>query len=380
MLNYLYIPFFIRIFAVQNITGNMKFKVGDKVNFLNEKGGGTVTAIVDNKLVKIKTNDGFEMPVLASELILDYRALAKEEIYESIAPVRTPEPEAVQETVESEPETISEINPWGTVKEDKGVYMAFEPHEQQWILTGDMDVVLLNNTSYDMLYSLFFERDGIMEGVDYGSLPADSKIVLETISRDDIEDWTKGFLQFMLHKDFPERLYLPVHTEIKIKPGRFFKEGNYISNTLLDGKAILIAIMPQAAIEIVSDQEHVKKFGQKGKTQIAQPVKEKPLIEKHKTSIGEAVVDLHIGELIDNITGLTSHDMFNIQIVYFKKTLNSAITNDYTKVTFIHGVGNGVLKSAIIKELEAYEGLENKMASISKFGVGAVDVLIKNKD
>jgi dsDNA-specific endonuclease/ATPase MutS2 len=138
--------------------------------------------------------------------------------------------------------------------------------------------------------------------------------------------------------------------------------------------------MPQAAIEIVSDQEHVKKFGQKGKTQIAQPVKEKPLIEKHKTSIGEAVVDLHIGELIDNITGLTNHDMLNIQIEYFKKTLNSAITNDYTKVTFIHGVGNGVLKSAIIKELEAYEGLENKMASISKFGVGAIDVLIKNKD
>ena len=65
---------------------------------------------------------------------------------------------------------------------------------------------------------------------------------------------------------------------------------------------------------------------------------------------------------------------------YFKKAFHSAITNDYTKVTFIHGVGNGVLKSAIIKELEDYEGIENRMASISKFGVGAIDILIKDND
>ncbi len=357
----------------------MKFKIGDKVHFLNEKGGGIVTAIMDSKLVKIKTDDGFEMPVLSADLIPDYRALAEEDIFETVAPA-APVQKTIQEPEETVPETTSEINPWGMVRESKGIYLAFEPHEQQWILTGDMDVVLLNNTSFDLLYSLFFEREGMLEGVDYGSLPADSKTVLETISRDEIENWTKGYLQFMLHKDLPEKLYLPVHTEINIRAGRFFKEGNYISNTLLNGKAIIVTIMPQAGIEVVSDQEHVKKFGQSGKTQIAQPVKEKPLIEKHKTRINEAVVDLHIGELIDNITGLTSHDMLNIQIEYFKKALNSAITNDYTKVTFIHGVGNGVLKAAIIKELEEYEETENKMASISKFGVGAIDILIKNNE
>ena len=107
--------------------------------------------------------------------------------------------------------------------------------------------------------------------------------------------------------------------------------------------------------------------------------KEKPLIDKHKTNLNEAVVDLHIGEIVENIAGLTSHDMLNLQLAYFKKALQSAISNDYTKVTFIHGVGNGVLKSAIIKELEDYEGIENRMASISKFGVGAIDILIKDK-
>ena len=108
--------------------------------------------------------------------------------------------------------------------------------------------------------------------------------------------------------------------------------------------------------------------------------KEKALIDKHKKNEGEAVVDLHIGELLDNIAGLSSHDMFKIQLDYFNKTLNSAIVNDYTKVTYIHGVGNGVLKNAIIKALENFEGVNNRMASMSKFGVGAIDVMIRDKD
>jgi hypothetical protein len=48
-------------------------------------------------------------------------------------------------------------------------------------------------------------------------------------------------------------------------------------------------------------------------------------------------------------------------------------------VTFIHGVGNGVLKNAIIEELKNYENTSNRMASIMKFGVGAIDVMIKEK-
>ena len=355
----------------------MRFKIGDKVNFLNESGGGIITAIIDNRLVKIKTDDGFEMPVLSSELIIDYRSLPKEEF----AVTQKKEIVAEKENeITDEPDLISEINPWGTVKEEKGIYLAFEPHEQQWILTGDMDVILLNNTSYDILYSLFLEKDGIIEGIDYGSLASDSKIVLETISRDEIEHWLKGFIQILFHRDLPDKIYVPVHTEINIKPGRFFKEGNYLSNTLLHGKALIITLIPQSALISITDNEHDKKFDRTSKARVTEPVKEKPLIDKHRTNLNEAIVDLHIAELVDNILGLSSHDMFNTQLEYFKKAFHSAIANEYTKVTFIHGVGNGVLKAAIIKELEDYEGIENRMASISKFGVGAIDILIKDKD
>ena len=353
----------------------MRFKVGDKVNFLNESGGGTVVAIIDQRLVKIETDDGFEMPVLSADLILDSRLQAKDEpMFAPSFPGAAAEPKAEEEIAE---EFISEINPWGNIKEEKGIYLAFEPHEQQWVLTGEIDVLLINHTPNEILYSLLLQRNGEIEGVDYSSIPANSKIVLDTIGRDDIENWTKGVLQVLLFNELPAKIYLPVHAVIDIKANRFFKEGSFQKNTLLQGKALIITIATMNELQASTDTDLERKFGSKVKAEIAQPVKEKQLIDKHKSGMDEAIVDLHIAEVIDNIAGLSSHDMFNLQMDYFRKTLESAIKNEYQKVTFIHGVGNGVLKNAIVNEIESYEVLENRMASISKFGVGAIDVMIK---
>ncbi len=351
----------------------MKFKIGDKIKFIDEIGGGVVTRIIDSQLVKVMSDDGFEMPILSKDIILDYRSIPEEEKVRSVftTTLAKPEPE--------EPDFISEINPWGNVQEEKGVYFAFEPHEKQWLLTGDMDVILINNTPYELIYSLFLKRNDKIEGVDFSSVPANSKIVIDTIGRDEIEEWSTGYIQLLFHSDAPKNVYLPVHSVLDIKSNRFFKEGSYRTNTLLRGKAILITVITLNALTVVSSRSSDQKSDPEISQAKATTIREKQLIDKFKTSVGEAVVDLHIGELIDNILGLSSSDMIKIQIDTFKKILNNAIINEYRKVTFIHGVGNGVLKSAIIKELEEYEGTDNAMASIAKFGVGAIDVSIKPK-
>lgn len=353
----------------------MKFKIGDKVKFIDEMGGGIVTKVIDTRLVQIKTDDGFEMPVVTSNLMPDYRSMPDEDQV-----MQTMTTSIINQKIEEEPEFISDINPWGTVKEEKGVYLAFEPHEQQWLLTGDMDVILLNNTSSDLLFSLFLERDNKLEGVDFNSVPPNSKIVIETIGREDINNWISGYLQLLFHSDMPDKVYLPVHSVIDIKTGRFFKEGSYHSNTLLSGKAIIVTIITMSSMSVVSGNDSNRKSDINiGQTK-ARPKRELQLIDKYKTSQANAEVDLHIAELVDNILGLSSSDMLKIQVDTFKKVLENAIINDYQKITFIHGVGNGVLKNAIIKELDDFEGVENSMASISKFGVGAIDIIIKQKE
>ena len=48
-----------------------KFKSGDKVKFLNEKGGGTVVRLIDSRMALVSIEDGFEIPVLMSDLVID---------------------------------------------------------------------------------------------------------------------------------------------------------------------------------------------------------------------------------------------------------------------------------------------------------------------
>ncbi len=352
----------------------MQFKIGDKVRFLDEQGGGTVTAILDNRMIKIETEDGFEIPVLSSELILDYRAQAS---YEAAAPkpattepARVPQPEVVPES------TSSLINPWGKVKEEEGIYLVYEPHDQQWLLTGKLDVILVNHSPFDILYNLFLERDQSLLGIDYGSVPQRSKTVLATITRDELEEWTKGALQILFHQEKAEPLFLPVHADLNIRVSRFFKEGSYTSNSLVSGKALISVVVLRSGLQSAGDSDLDLKIGSRAQTLQSKTQTVPPFIENYKTQYGEAIVDLHIGEIVNNIAGLSSRDLFDIQMDHFKKALDSAIENDYNKVTFIHGVGNGTLKNAIVDTLKQYENLSNKRASISKFGVGALDVII----
>jgi dsDNA-specific endonuclease/ATPase MutS2 len=45
-------------------------KTGDKVRFLNETGGGIITEFLNDQMVKVLTEDGFEFPVLKKEVIV----------------------------------------------------------------------------------------------------------------------------------------------------------------------------------------------------------------------------------------------------------------------------------------------------------------------
>ena len=117
--------------------------------------------------------------------------------------------------------------------EKEGVYMAFVPHEQQWLLTGPLDVVLVNHTPYEMLYTFTIKEEDKFVNVDYGQVDKYEKIVIETISRDDLEYWLNGVVQALLTAETLDCMLLPVNVPFSLRPGRFFKEGSYVCSELL---------------------------------------------------------------------------------------------------------------------------------------------------
>ena len=89
-------------------------------------------------------------------------------------------------------------------------------------------------------------------------------------------------------------------------------------------------------------------------------------------------IDLHIHELLDNWDNLSNSEIIQIQMDKFYSVLDSNKSNKGRRIVFIHGVGNGTLKTEIRKQLERkYKGFDFQDASFREYGYGATMIIIK---
>jgi len=84
-------------------------------------------------------------------------------------------------------------------------------------------------------------------------------------------------------------------------------------------------------------------------------------------------VDLHINQLTKSLKGMDNYDMLNLQIDTAKRKVEFAIQKRVSKIVFIHGVGEGVLKSELQSLLNKYP-VKHYDASYKKYGLGATEV------
>ena len=64
------------------------------------------------------------------------------------------------------------------------------------------------------------------------------------------------------------------------------------------------------------------------------------------------IIDLHADELLETTVGMTSADILEYQLDVFRRTLDQYKGQRGKKLIFIHGKGEGVLRHAIIHELQ----------------------------
>ena len=67
--------------------------------------------------------------------------------------------------------------------------------------------------------------------------------------------------------------------------------------------------------------------------------------------VGSLTIDLHI-EAIPGGNGIPKGQQLQFQLETFRKVIRENISHRGMKITFIHGIGDGVLKAAIRKELD----------------------------
>ncbi len=340
--------------------------------FLNEKGGGVITRVEDEQIVHVAVEDGFDIPYAVTDLI---KAGNLEEDRPLTAP-RRPTPAKDEKTADLY------VLPHQTEDISTGVYLAMVPRNQDQVLASAMDFYLLNHTGYRVSFALFINKSGNFYGKATGTMDPGSRHHLGKVERTDIEEWAHAMLQTLFFKEGKTELLPPAADYIVFKPVKIYKEESFSFSPMLHQKAMTILVTgpgkhkakPSAEFDVPDSVKRMKEEdGESTRTHVTER-KSMGILEKHMVGDNIAEIDLHIVELTDNTINMTNADMLTMQMDYVKRCLEEARRQRISKLIFIHGVGNGTLKQALLKMFKKTEGLEYFDAPYARYGMGATEV------
>lgn len=360
-------------------------KVGDIVRFLNSVGGGRIIKIKDN-IAYVEEADGFETPVLLRECVVVTAAEASEAAKPKgrakdavTAPAAskdvTPQP---TRTYSSEPEEEPvEETPGG---DRLNVVLGYEPVSIKRLSDTDYDVYLVNDSNY-YLYFTYMVRSDLAEGWTTkfaGMVEPNMQVLVDEMKHADVSQLDKVAVQYVAFKRGREfELKAPASVEWRVDTTKFFKLHCFHSNPYFDTDVIAFDIVTddrpsrQKLIDPVKLEEGIKE-----KKTSKKPVKKR--VSRRAAAPGSLVVDLHINELIDSTAGLSNADILNLQVDKFREVMDSNLKYPGTKIVFIHGKGEGILRQALMKELGyRYKSCEVQDASFREYGFGATQVTIR---
>lgn len=345
-------------------------KVGDKVRFLSEVGGGIVKGFQGKDIVLVEDADGFDIPMLIRECVVidtdDYNIKRKPQA----------QPEQPKKQVEEEPEIT--YRPAETKEGERlNVMLAFVPQDVKAISSTDFDAYLVNDSNYYLYYTYLSAEGKSWKVRAQGNIEPNTKLLLEEFGKEILNELEHVAIQLIAYKDGKNFMLKPaVGVELRVDTVKFYKLHTFRESVYFEEPALIY--------DIVKDDEPVKQYFadadalKEALLQKKNPEKPKsqPIVkpQKHNDIIE---VDLHINELLDDTTNMTNSEMLDYQLGVFNKTLNEYKDRKGQKIVFIHGKGEGVLRNAILKELKSkYRNYSYQDASFREYGFGATMVTI----
>ncbi len=346
--------------------------VGDKVRFLNTIGGGTVKGFQSKQIVIVEDEHGFDVPVLISECVViepakDERMVQTAE-EENIAKADTPQV-IIDES--DEPEETPE-------GENITACLAFLPMDIKSISTTSFEAYFVNDSNYYLFMNYMSRENNTWTSRYNGIVEPNTKIFIEEFEKSALNEMEKVCVQFVAFKHKkPYKFKSPCSVELRIDTVKFYKLHSFRENDYFEDDAIIYYIIrddrPEQDI-LISAGDLERAMREKEAPEKREP--KQPVERKLKSRIIE--VDLHINELLDSTAGMGNAEILEYQLKKFNEVMTENLRVKNRKIVFIHGKGDGVLKSALMKELkQKYPRCYHQDASFKEYGFGATMVTIK---
>lgn len=343
----------------------MELKIGDKVRFMDAVGGGTITAFKGKDMVMVLEADGFETPVLKRQCVV-VDVAPKPTVPQPVAAAVVAAPVAPKPIASKQPETRA--------GEILNVSLAFLPAEGKSFQDSQFEAYLINESNYTLMFNYASCSGKTWTSRYAGSIEPNSKLFIEEFGREVVNDLEKVCLQFLAYK--PGTFYAfknSFSVEIRLDTVKFYKVHCFRENEFFDEDALVVPVISNDNAEksLLIEPEDIRR-AMMDKTP-EKPKGSQPLPPKS----GPLEVDLHIDILLDTTAGMDNTAILNHQLEVFRKVMDENRNKRGVKVVFIHGKGDGVLRSAIVKELQAkYKTCRYQDASFREYGFGATMVIM----
>jgi hypothetical protein len=335
-------------------------------------GEGVIVRFQDKNIAIVHNNDGFEVPVLMSELLKVENQYTFEDEPDSLSEGEI-SPSKVQEFSEV-PEDIDED---GLNTDRKAnIFFAMVPRNQEDMLNSALEIYLINDSNFRILYTISRTEGEFHSLMAYGNLEDNTKVQLTDIQREELNDYQTINFQIIFFRKGSYYLLNPLNRSWNLKPSRFYQAKSFTENDFFHKKALIYEITREEInlADHLSDEDIEKAKKEKERKE---PVK---VFQSSKKGKDEEIeeVDLHIQELADDYSALSNAEILDIQMSRFTTALEGGILSGTRRMVFIHGVGNGRLKHEIKKTLDRkYPKLRYQDASFKEYGYGATLVMLK---
>lgn len=347
-------------------------KTGDRVLFLNATGGGRITGFVTPKVVNVEDDQGFEVPVLITELVKDERF---EEVLNK--PVVKEKKKPKEEVAPPKKETVSLFasSAGKPLSEQPAYFLAFVPEVPTMPLAGEIKAWLVNDSKFTLLYHFSLFAEGTYFSEKSGRLAPFSRIPLKGFGHEDLSRFPDFGFQLLPYENNASRLLPALIRTIRVNPVKMYKDSSFTENGYFEKKALLVEIREKdLSLELKKLEQHdfsaSEVIAESG--DISKPVPPRQLPPEIRE------VDLHIQVLVESASGLSNKEMLDIQMGKFRNEMETAIRNGTKRIVFIHGIGQGTLKNELRRELELkYKKYDVQDASFREYGYGATLVILK---
>ena len=379
-------------------------KIGDKVRFLSETGGGKVAGFQGKDIVLVEDEDGFQIPTPVNDVVVveqdDYamgkmisakmEAQQKAEEHantelhndsRSIKSILNEHDADVDMTVEEYDAADREITFRPQVQERTGgnklsAYLAFVPIDIKEGTNTRFETYMVNDSNYYVHYTYLVAEGNAWTLKSEGEIEPNTKLFIEEFGREALNEMGHIAIQMIAYKkDKPFLLKPATDVQFRLDPVKFYKLHLFEENDFFETPALIYTIVEndEVARPLVVDAKRLKEQMYKDEKVVANTSK-----KKSKKDDGTVVIDLHADEVLETTAGMNSADILHYQMDIFKKAMDEYRKKKGQKIIFIHGKGEGVLRSALIHELNyRYKGCTYQDASFQEYGYGATQVTIK---